>query len=244
MQALAAPFLLLMLLGFGLSACAPAPRVELPPVAGPPEGFPAELYEQAAQDGESVYRVAPEYSILVTYAYAEGALASTVGHSHVVSTRQIDGYVLVRESGVRADLYLAVEDLVVDDPELRAQAGFSGELSEENIQATRSNMLTQVLEAGRYPFVSLHLDSRPPRARGDPVTGLLTLHGQTREIKIPISVARTEEHLSAHGEFHITHTGFGMSPYSTFAGALRVSDGLDLRFDIFARRIEPGAPGR
>lgn len=241
----AAPLLLLVFLGLsGLSACTPAPRVEAPPVTGPPQGFPADFYEQAARAGEPVYRVDPEQSLVVGYVYSEGPLAPTLGHSHVVSTRQIHGYILPRDAGGRADFYLAVEALAVDDPELRAEAGFTSDLSEQDIEATRNNMLTKVLEAGRYPYVLLRLDDLPLQGGSAPLTGLLTLHGQTEAVEIPARVAMAADVLSTEGEFRITHTQFGMTPYSALSGALRVSDGLDFRFRIVARRIGPAPGGR
>lgn len=244
MKAFTAPFMLAAIFGlFSLSGCTPTPQVEGPPVTGPPQGFPITFYEQAARAGEPVYRVDSDQSLVIGYVYSEGPLAPTLGHSHVVSTQQVYGYILPRDSGGRADFYLAVEELVVDDPELRAEAGFTSDLSEQDVEATRSNMLTKVLESGRYPYVLLRLDALPPQGGSEPITGLLTLHGQTEAIEIPARVRSTGEVLTVEGEFRITHTRFGMTPYSAFAGALRVSDGLDFRFRILARRVGPGAGG-
>ena len=56
-----------------------------------------------------------------------------------------------RTSG-RADLYVPLDTLVVDEPALRAEAGFDTQPSAADIAGTRRNMLEKVLEADRYPF--------------------------------------------------------------------------------------------
>src|SRR5258708_23733284 len=73
-----------------------------------------------------------------------------LGHDHVVASHEVTGYVAPGEG--RADLYVALARLVVDEPELRKEAGFDTQPSESDIEGTRSNMLNHVLEAERFPF--------------------------------------------------------------------------------------------
>lgn len=227
------------LLGLGvvaLTACAPTPEVEAPGASAAPPQFPTSLYREAARAGEEVYRVSPRSSRLIVHVRSEGPLAPTLGHSHVVSTGRLHGFIMPGANRGQADIYLAVADLVVDDPALRQAAGYTSELSAEEIAATRSNMLSEVLEARQYPYVRLHLDSPPPAGAEGPhrLNGELTLHGQTRSVAIPARISRFGEGLRATGAFRITHRQFGMQPYSALAGALRVSEQLHLHFDLLA----------
>uniref|UniRef100_UPI0026EADD84 YceI family protein n=1 Tax=Thiohalomonas denitrificans TaxID=415747 RepID=UPI0026EADD84 len=207
-----------------------------PPPTGPPAGFPEQPYRQAAAEGAEVYRIDPERSLMVVDVLPEGPLAPTLGHAHTVSTHRLHGYVQRgegAESG-QVDLYLSVYDLEVDDPELRAAAGFESELSQEDIRGTRRNMLTEVLDAERYPWVRLRAE---PLARyGDTLRlGVdLTLHGETRRLEMPVTLVDSSESLEARGSFSLHQSEFGIEPFSALGGGLRVRDRLDFRFRVVA----------
>jgi polyisoprenoid-binding protein YceI len=228
------PAIALLVILAVLSACTPTPRVEPPQTTGVPPQFPGDAYEQAARAGERVYRVDPAQSRIVVYVRADGPLAGTLGHSHVISTNRIHGYVLPAEdSGGQGDFYIALSDLVVDDPQLRAAAGFDGGPSTDQIEGTRRNM-HKVLETQRFPYALLHL--RPVRRPdiGEALAGTLTLHGRREPVVIPARITRSPTSVTATGTFRITHHQFGMTPYSVLGGALRVRDEIEIRFDVHA----------
>src|SRR5712672_1136136 len=132
--ALAAALVALMLAG-----CAPPVRKLAPAPAGPPAGFPEGYYREALAQGKPVLRVDPAESLVVIEVRRSGSLAR-LGHDHVVASHDVTGYVAPGEG--RADLYVALARLTVDEPALRVEAGFETQPTESDIAATRSNMLT------------------------------------------------------------------------------------------------------
>src|SRR5882672_3811090 len=140
--ALAASALALLLAG-----CAELLRIEAP--SAPPPEFPEGYYQQAVKTGKPVYRIDPAQSLIVIEVRRSGSLAR-LGHDHVVASHDVTGYIAPGEG--RADLYVALARLTVDKPALRVEAGFETQPTESDIEGTRSNMLTRVLEAEKFPF--------------------------------------------------------------------------------------------
>src|SRR5258706_2590634 len=135
--ALAASALALLLAG-----CAELLRIEAP--SAPPPEFPEGYYQQAVKTGKPVYRIDPAQSLIVIEVRRSGSLAR-LGHDHVVASHDVIGYVAPGEG--RADLYVALARLVVDEPELRKEAGVGTQPPASDIQGARSHMLGDVLQA-------------------------------------------------------------------------------------------------
>src|SRR5712671_2732903 len=102
-----------------LAGCAQLRRVEAP--SAPPAEFPEALYLQALKQGKSVFQVDPAESLVVIEVRRSGSLAR-LGHDHVVASHAVGGYVAPDEG--RADLYVALAHLAVDEAALRTEAGF------------------------------------------------------------------------------------------------------------------------
>lgn len=205
-----------------------------------PQGTPAPpaldetYYRDAGERGRPVYRIEPGDSLVLIRAYRGGRLAK-IGHDHVISGRELRGFV-DPETG-RCDLYVAVASLAVDDPAQRAEAGFESTPSEFDIAGTRSNMLDKVLEAERFPFVVIHVESVSPTALG----ARMSLHGVTRPLRIPAKIEQSPERLEVTGSFALKQSDFGIEPFSVLGGALTVQDQVELSFTIRAVRVP--APG-
>jgi len=223
-----------------LAACAqmaPAPSVA---PASRPSDFPIELYRSAVARGEPVYLIDTSRSVVVMRVYRGGAL-SRFGHDHVVASRNVQGY--VRRAGPlnahRADLYAPLDALTVDEPVLRAQAGFDTQPTQQDIEGTKTNMLEKVLEAEKYPFISLRLGEifgTPPTITAN---AAITLHGKTVTMPIKMTLdTPSNETLYVHGRFSVKQTDFGIVPYSLLGGALRVEDQVDIAFDLAATRVD------
>jgi hypothetical protein len=178
-----------------------------------------------------VLEVDPAKSLLVVVVRRGGSLAR-LGHDHVVASHDIAGFVAPADG--RADLYLALERLVVDEAPLRAEAGLDTQPSAGDIEGTRANMLERVLEAGKFPFVVIRVRAVEP-ASGR-IAAAITLHGVTREVQIPARIEQTADEVSASGSFDLKQTDFGIVPLSVLGGAIQVLDRLELRFAIRARR--------
>jgi len=211
---------------------------EPPPVpAGAPDEFTAagRIYRAAAARGEPVYRLDDHGSMVRILVFRSGALAR-LGHNHAVTGRQIHGYAwLPANDPTRADLYLALATLIVDEPQAREAAGFATELTQEDRNGTYRNMLAS-LEAGRYPHVLLHVTVPMTGLTADRDTRIadvdLTLHGMTRRLAVPVQSVTTGGGFRVTGTFRIRQTDYGIEPFSVFGGALAVRDDLELKFDL------------
>ncbi|MFC5474264.1 YceI family protein [Paraherbaspirillum soli] len=218
---------LIAVMGCLLAAC--VPRLPSPAPVQIPAGFPESAYRQAEARGIKVLRVDPDRSLVTIEVRRAGALAR-LGHDHVVASHNVRGYVSLEEG--RADLYLPLDRLVVDEPALRAEAGFDTHPSAEAIEGTRSNMLEKVLESERFPYVLIHA----ARSAGDPskLSVAITLHGTTRTFEIPAQIETVAGGIAASGRMTFNQSDFGIAPYSILNGALQVQDRLDLHFRILA----------
>ena len=211
----------------GLCACAPAPLQHGAPAAS--ADFSAWYHAAAAR--EPVYRIDPARSLIAVTVRRGGPFAR-FGHDHVVASRTVSGWVAPRSG--RADFRFRLDELSVDEAGLRAAAGLDTQPSAEDIAGTRANMLNKVLEAARYPVVSLHAE----RIAGVPGSLRLavTLHGVTRVLDVPVRVETGAQALSAEGTLRLLQSEFGITPMSIMGGALRVEDAMELRFTLLARR--------
>lgn len=217
-----------------LAACAPQPPAGPAAKAGPAE-FPAAYYLQAAADGKPVFRIDPSRSLVVVEVRRGGSLAK-FGHDHVIASHDVTGFVATAEG--RSDLYVALDRLIVDEPGLRAEAGFDTQPSESDIAGTRRNMLERVLDAAQYPFVTVRVAGSGGDSRVLEVA--VTLHGVTRALQVPARFESAGEELGVSGRFSLKQSDFGITPFSILGGAIQVQDRVDLRFRIHARRMSAG----
>lgn len=206
------------------------------PVAPPPEslatvppGFPEGYYRQARAENAEVFQVAPARSLVAIEVRRGGSLAR-LGHDHLVASHGVQGYVAVTRG--RADLFLPLDGLTVDEPELRAQAGFATAVSAEAAAGTRRNMLEKVLDSARYPFALIHVAGAG--ADGAPVAVDLTLHGAIRRYQVPVAVERSGRELVISGRMTVRQTDFGIAPFAVLGGALRVEDEVSMDFRLVA----------
>ena len=200
------------------------------PTAATPPGFPASEYERAAAGGAPVYRIDAATSSVVIEVRRAGSLAR-LGHDHVVAGYDIHGF--IRPDDARADLYIALDKLVVDESRLRDTAGFDTTPSADAIEGTRRNMLGRVLEADRFPFALVAV-----RGLDDHhvASVALTLHGTTRTMPVALDVSVADSEAIVAGAFTLKQTDFGIVPLSLFGGAIEVQDAVDIRFRLRAIR--------
>ena len=225
-------------LTLALAACAP---LSPPPAANAsayrmPDASTA-WYRQAAATGAVVLRVDPGRSLIVATVRRGGPLAR-LGHDHVVASHAIGG--AMAPAAGRADFGFRLDQLVVDEAPLRAQAGLDTVPSADAIAGTRHNMLTRVLDAERYPEVTLQVKvpTRPSAlnpaqnpARTEAALSV-TLHGVTRMLTAPLLLEQTADGLVASGSFTLRQSDFGITPLAVMNGAMTVQDTLELRYRI------------
>ena len=214
-----------------LAGCASrVPR--LADVAGePPVEFPGAYYRQAAARGQPVYEVDRASSLVVIEVRRGGTLAH-LGHDHVVASHDVRGY-LAPTAG-RADLYLRLDRLVVDERDLRAEAQFDTQPSAEAIAGTRANMLDQ-LGAGAHPWALVAVRDVAIDAAGFRMNAALTLNGSTRAMDLSPQIVLSASEVGVNGRVALEQTSFGITPFSILGGALQVQDRVAVRFRIRAR---------
>lgn len=216
----------LMLSACTVTAPVPAPT---PAQTGDAASMP-DSYRWYRSAKEAVYRIDPARSLIAVTVRRGGPFAR-LGHDHVVASRSVNGYAAPRTG--RADFGFRLDELTVDEPALRKEAQLDTEPSAEAVAGTRTNMLTKVLDAERFPRVELHAQ----RVAKDPgnLKLAITLQGVTREYLVPTTIESGSGTLSASGELTVLQTDFGITPMSVLGGAIKVEDALRIRFTLVAR---------
>ena len=221
-----------------LAAC--APQVAVPPelAGGQPAGYPHAYYRQLLAAGNPVFQVDPARSLVVIEVRRGGSFAQ-FGHDHVVASHDATGNI-APDAG-RADLYVPLDTLVVDEPALRDEAGFDTHPDDADIAGTRRNMLERVLDSRRYPYALIGVDGIDASSRAGPVRLALTLHGVTRSVDAAAAWEWTAEEFFVSGSFAIDQSDFGITPLALLGGAIAVQDRVNVQFRIRARRPQDAA---
>jgi len=106
----------------------------------------------------------------------------------------------------------------------------------------------EVLNSAQYPEIrfkaerfepSLRPNAEPGVVRGT-LVGMLTLHGQTHTIRVPVAARHSPGELRVNGNTSVRQTEYGIKPYSTALGAIAVHDRVDITFSLAARAVGGG----
>lgn len=66
------------------------------------------------------------------------------------------------------------------------------------------------------------------------VTGDLTINGVTRQITVPLGLARGGSQISVSGSFSLRQTDYDVKPYSIMLGQVKVADEVTVEVDLSA----------
>ncbi|MEP6656548.1 MAG: YceI family protein [Betaproteobacteria bacterium] len=198
-----------------------------------PAGFPDNFYQRSADPRHPVFHIEPSRSLVVIEIRRDGSLAY-LGHDHVIASHHVRGYVAPGDA--RADLFIPLGELVVDEPELRVEAGFATQPPDAAIAGTRENMLRR-FHVEQHPFAVISVASVDADAAGSWLNASITLNGITRAARIPVKIEQTADQLTVSGGVALEQTSFGIAPFSILGGALQVQDRVDVRFVIHARAL-------
>lgn len=195
--------------------------------AGAPDAWP-----------DTPYRLVPAESELRILVYRAGPLAG-LGHNHVAITRSLSGGAMLDRGRVTSlAMEFPVASLVLDEAAARADEGpaFGGEVSAEDIEATRENMLgSKLLDADAHPTIRIEstgISGSPP---GITVQARVTVRGRPHMLDVPVSVNTFEGGLVATGRLRVTHEAIGLEPFRAAFGSLRVADEMLVKFRVVAR---------
>jgi polyisoprenoid-binding protein YceI len=116
---------------------------------------------------------------------------------------------------------------------------FANPLSAESVASTREHMLGEFnLQADQFPFVrisSLEISGEAPKFAAKVA---VELHGQTREMWVPVTVRGLPQAIDAAGQFLaegalvLRQSDFGVTPYSVLGGLLAVRDEVIVEFSV------------
>jgi hypothetical protein len=197
------------------------------------------LATSAVADESRQYTIDAAGSDVHWLVYKAGSLAR-LGHNHVISVAQLTGKVSATGADLpasRFELQFPVAALVVDDPMLRSGLGpdFASVPSADDVAGTRKNMLSErVLMGDRYSTIKV--SGQGPMGTGEAQTLQLTIEllGRSVAVTVPTKVELRGDDLVASGEFELTHTTLGMTPFSVMLGALQVADKMKFVYRIHA----------
>jgi hypothetical protein len=215
----------------GLAACRTSPPgVETPPaVQSVPDAT-------AIPAGAHEYTVVPEESLLQILVYRGGAMAR-LGHNHVIASHQLTGTVYATDDLTRSrfSMEFPVNELTVDEPEMREQAGadFPPGVPQGARDGTLKNMLSEaLLDGATFPAVRLRGGEVVAAGEMFDVDVEITLKDQRRHVRVPMRVDRTNGLVTASGEFPLKQSELGLKPFSAAMGALLVIDEMRVRFKV------------
>src|SRR6266571_7172150 len=173
----------------------------------------------------------PECGRLILRTFREG-LAAQAGHDLTIEVGRWSGEMSVNDESALSELDVRIEmgSLIV-----REGTGGLRPLSDRD---RREIAVTarKVLAADRYPEAKFSADRFEPAANGGGVlSGTLTLHGQTRPIRLEVKQTGTDRY---HATASVTQSEYGMKPYSGFLGALKVRDAVNIEIDVDLSKLE------
>jgi len=217
---------------WGLAACQtrpPAPEI--------PSQVPAQ--PSAVPSGAQEYQVVGEESLLQILVYRGGAMAR-LGHNHVIASHHLSGKVFVTDDAtqMRFDIGIPVNELTIDEPAMREQAGadFPPGVPQSARDGTRKNLLSEALLDGeKYPEIRLRATDVVAAGEGVDVGVEITIKDQVRTVRVPVTLERKAGALMARGEFSLKQSELGFKPFSVAMGALVVLDEMRIHFEVSAR---------
>lgn len=186
------------------------------------------------------YTIDAQRSQVLVLVYRDGPMGH-LGHNHVISVRELSGTVVMPQDQMQSAFQLdfPVESMSIDEPPLRAQEGaeFESTLDEAAIAGTRDHMLgTALLNSKQYPRIQLQSEQIHSGADGLIARTRIVVRDTTALAEIPLTLQHTDEEIIVSGQFDLTHTQLGLTPYSVALGALRVAERMHVRYRLIATR--------
>ena len=217
-----------------LSSCSKSIKQLETPVL--PDQFAIERYTSTIST--SVFKVdSLQSDVMITV--RRGGLMAKLGHDHIVSSRQLQGFILMDQDNQRchADFYIPVHLMEVDNPQLRAQAQMQTTPSARDIAGTRINMLKSV-DAKQFPFVQLRSADCSEIFTNSSVAAQIQLHGVIQEREIELNWHRDATGvLTAHSAFSLLQTDFDIVPFAIMSGLIKVEDRLEVSVRLIANPL-------
>ncbi len=169
-------------------------------------------------------------SELVVKTHAAG-IGKGFAHDHVVRATEVAGTAELDPSSpesLQASLTVKAASLEVDEPSVRRRHAETSQLDDKDRQSVKESMLGEKqLDARRFPVITF-TSTRARREGGQLLLdGKLTLHGQTRELTVPVKLAQRDGRTTAESRFSVRTSDYGIKPYSAALGTIKNGDEVD-----------------
>lgn len=193
------------------------------------------LAQEALLPDSVVYHITRRSRLEVKVGKA-GLLASLFGHEHRFKAVAFSGRVVyVPRDPSRSRVAISVR---ADSLDLVSAAD---SVDRAKILET---MRSKVLAVDRFPeisFVSREVKPGPNRLE---LVGDFTLVGVTRPLRVQAELEVTFSELTAAARFSLRQSDFGIKPYSTALGTIKVSDRLDFEVELSGVRGDADTSGQ
>lgn len=184
-------------------------------------------------------RLDPGRSTLLVKLYKDGP-ASAFAHDHVVQARRFTGTVHwdpARPEATRVQVEVEAASLDADEPGLRRRLSMSDMSEGTRADVQRTMVGARQLDVASHPKIAFRSTAVEPQGDGRLlVRGELTLHGVTRPVSLPVTIAELSSGaVRGRGTLRLRQSDFGIRPYRFAFGAVRNRDGVDLILDLVAQ---------
>ena len=189
------------------------------------------------------YTIDEKESELVVKTWKEG-VAAALAHNHLVQATDFAGEVSfdpAAPEAAKVSVTLKVASLSPDQTALRKKFGETAEISEGDRKKIAANMLgDDQLDAAKFPTISFVSSGASKDPKGNLVlTGKLTVHGVSREVSVPVTVAVKDHRLTGDGKLRFKTSDYGFKPYSAALGTIRNRDEVELVLHLVAVTSSP-----
>jgi polyisoprenoid-binding protein YceI len=171
----------------------------------------------------------PQNGTITVRTYREG-MAKRVGHDLALEVTNWSATAAINRDDPASSDVKATLDL--RSLEVREATGGVKPLSNGDRKDISKN-LEKTLNLSSYPevtFASHSIDADGGhRLR---LNGNLTLSGATRPVSVDLNLEQQDGGERLTGTVTVTHSDFGVKPYSGFMGTLKIKDAVEIDFDV------------
>jgi polyisoprenoid-binding protein YceI len=170
------------------------------------------------------------------------AWGSALAHDHVIRATSWTGSAeldIEDFSSCYLSFEMPVQQLIVDEAGMRDLVGYEQEVSDDDRDEIRDNMLS-----GDQLNVSAHdaISFVGTNCKGSDdtllVDGELTVAGGTGQFTVELEMVISDGRLYLQGGINAQHDDFGMTPYSAYGGFVRNNDPLIFTIDVVGEPSE------
>lgn len=186
--------------------------------------------------GPRTFVLEPKKSQLVIQVFKDGA-AAAFAHDHTVQATEFAGEISAdpaSPASAKVSVTVQSKSLLSDDPQTRKQFGLDPTVPEKDRLSINDSMKGESqLDVAKYPTIAFSSTTVEVSADGKiTLVGDFTLRGVTKKLKLPIQVKIEGDTIVGDGKVRFKQSDWGMTPYSSFLGAVKNKDELVLNVHL------------